>query len=119
MLDLLDDPLSELVDLFLIGREGFLAGGCCKSLQSAVGTARQSMPQLSSAVLVFSIASSAGTFQAVSCFLPLVFPLPLSACLLSFLCIEITVVSGLAEEEGRRGMDTLWRLPLESTPLRL
>ena len=119
MLDLLDDPLSELVDLFLAGREYFLAAGCCQSEQSVVGTARQSMAGVSSVVLIFSMASSTDTLSDVSRLLPIVFPLPLSPYVLPFLWMEITVVSGLAVEEGRRGMDTLWRLPIESTPLRV
>ena len=72
-----------------------------------MGTARQSMAGLSSVVLVSLIASSADTITADSCFLPLVFALPLCPYLLSFLWMEITLVSGLAVEEGRRGMDTL------------
>ena len=82
MLDLLDVPRSELVDLFLTGRECFLAAGCCRSLQSVVGTARQSMAGLSSAVLVFSMVSSTGTLPAGSLFPPFGFILPLSPCLL-------------------------------------
>ena len=115
MLDLLDEPLSELVDRFLAGRECFLAGG--QSLQSVVGTARQSMAGLQSGGLISSVAPSTATLSVVSRLLPVVFPLPLSPCLLPFLWMEIIVVSGLAMVEGRRGMDMLWRLPLESTPL--
>ena len=36
---------------------------------------------------------------------------------LPLLCMESTVVSGLAVEDGRRGMETLWRLPEVSTLL--
>ena len=86
MLDLLDDPRSELVDLFLTGRELFLAV-FCQSVQLVAGTVRQSMAVLLSSMSVSLVSSLVlvDILLSVSHILPIVFTLPLSPFLLSFL----------------------------------